>query len=79
MATIIKHHRIGGYTLELYLFQNAGPSEVQTDCDVSCGHFHASLACLQGTGRLYNSVDQEHEVPGNVVDKISSWAEANGY
>jgi hypothetical protein len=49
------------------------------NCWVYAGRASASLACLEDNGSL--SPDEAHEVAvkQEVIDRIRSWADANGY
>ena len=66
---------IAGYTVELETEINSDPS---TQCDISKGEFCASLACLLDTGVLSDG-DSVHSVRSSVVERISDWADENGY
>lgn len=55
-----------------------------TQCWISSKQHHASasLACLQATGELQSYArpgEDDHEVRADVIDKITEWAEKNGY
>jgi hypothetical protein len=71
---------IKGYHVTLDTDMN-GDGEV-TGCWISTpDHKHsASLACLEDTGNLHSdNWSTEVEVPREVIDEISKWAEENGY
>ena len=65
--------KICGYTVEI---STCGDS---TQCWVEKGKFSASLAALQDTGLLETRLGGEHSVNVDVINRITEWAEANGY
>lgn len=73
---------IAGYTVELDLYK-AG-TEPSSDCTITkrigARDYWSSLAALQNTGILYSGTgDMQHEIDANVLDRITAWAEKNGY
>lgn len=51
-----------------------------TGCWISKGSYSASLACLEDTGLLHSTNwNAEEEVPREVIDEITAWAQENGY
>jgi len=68
--------KIKGYSVQLEIDPTQDPS---TECWVEKGDHCSSLACLSGTGYLYNGSDIELEVPDSIIHQIEDWAEANGY
>jgi hypothetical protein len=66
-------HSVGAYDVELEVYSDS------TQCQVTRGQYHASLACLLGEGKLFNHLDDEHTVPDAVIDEIEAWALLNGY
>ena len=68
--------RINGFEVELEVEIDSDPS---TQCFVSKGRYSGSLSLLQGAGVLSASDDSELDVPESIVEKISAWAEKNGY
>lgn len=65
---------INGYDVEIEADNGEGVSQ----CFVIKGKYSASLACLEATGEL-SWGDLVVRVPESIVDKISTFAEANGY
>jgi len=57
---------IAGYNIDIDLDSYDRPC-----CTIFYGKFHASLACLEDTGFLYGPNDEEHEVPPDVIDRIT--------
>lgn len=72
---------IDGYEVELVI-RDSG-EEPRTECWVRSPseRYMASLACLQGEGVLYHVSDCTSSVKVNerTVERISEWAEENGY
>jgi len=65
---------IDGYECELDF------SEEWSDCIVSKGDYSGSLQFLDSYGYLENYKDERQIiVPVRVINKIESWAVANGY
>jgi hypothetical protein len=62
-----------------YLLTVESESTETTQCWVENGHFSASLACLQQTGELTDARQATRLVSSQMIDKITEWAEANGY
>ena len=64
---------IAGYRIEI---ANEGDS---IQCWVEKGRHSASLAALQNSGVLEDSSGFEHKVHPATIDRITAWAEYNGY
>lgn len=69
----MKTTKISGYSVEIYLCDDS------TQCWVEKGKYAASLAALQDTGLLETTLGGEHTVNPDIIDRITEWAEANGY
>lgn len=68
------NRNINGYEVDIEADNGEGVSQ----CFVIKGKYSASLACLEATGEL-SWGDLVIRVPDTIVDKISTFAEANGY
>lgn len=68
------NRNINGYEVDIEADNGEGVSQ----CFVIKGRYSASLACLEATGEL-SWGDLVIRVPDTIVDKISTFAEANGY
>lgn len=68
------NRNINGYEVDIEADNGEGVSQ----CFVIKGKYSASLACLEATGEL-SWGDLVIRVPESIVDKISVFAEANGY
>jgi hypothetical protein len=69
----MKTTKISGYSVEI---STCGDS---TNCWIEKGTYSASLAVLQDYGYLERAGCGEHRVNPDVIDRITEWAEANGY
>ena len=78
MTTTIKTE-IDGFDVELVLHTEG--HEPRTECWVWWNRYMASLACLEGEGCLYHVGDctAPRKVHERTIERISKWAEANGY
>ena len=75
-----KRTLIGGYVVELELFEEDG--EQRSSCIISTprGHWSASLAWAEDTGTLTSSKDfEDRPIKDEAVARIRAWADENGY
>ncbi len=66
-------------TIRGYLVDVEDETTETTQCWVEKDGHSASLACLQDTGVLTNYRGEEIAVNEGTIDKITEWAEENGY
>jgi len=69
----MKSTKISGYSVEISACDDS------TNCWIEKGKYSASLAALQDTGLLETTLGGEHAVNPDIIDRITEWAEANGY
>ena len=56
----------------------AGTTDCQVSIIIAGKEYFSSLACLDSTGNLTRG-GIIHDVDDAIIEKISTWAEANGY
>ena len=75
MQSTIITKNIHSYYVEVEL----DPEIEWSDCWIVKDGFSASLACLESTGELMDSVGNTIEVSPHTIEVISKWAESKGY